>query len=530
MKRYFGWKVYVLLVIMNSGQFCHALASDLGNDSTAYFNIGSTSVKLPSGKTYATDTIGMVCSVTETGTYGGWKEKSHPARGFFYADTFEGNWCIVDPEGYEFIAMSVTSVDKGGGVSLPDDLKRHYLNSLGNWCDLSIPDIPNCPRFNFLQGFKNTSSELKNLFDQNILPVFDSEYENYCNTQAALFVSPFVNNSWVLGYFTDNELTFHKVLLDDYLALDTINDNYKASHNWMVERKGSVYTISENDRSEFRGFVASTYASAIHQGLKQHDPNHMILGPRLHASGKYNEYILRGIGPFIDIMGINFYSRWDPDVESMDLWLKEAGKPFLITEFYTKGMDTGLPNASGAGWEVYTQQDRAWFFENFALALLSHPGSVGWQWFRYIDKDGVNKGIISEDYKWYTVLLESMNKIGKDVYNLRRFLLGQSYDPVYDPECDHLSTEGISIADNCCRVFPNPAMEIIAINSLATTRNLNVSIYNSRAEKVFQHDYCDISAGSEIRIDRTSLGLNPGLYFIRLVQGEGIDLQKLILL
>lgn len=54
-----------------------------------------------------------------------------------------------------------------------------------------------------------------------------------------------------------------------------------------------------------------------------------------------------------------------------------VGKPFLITEWYVKGEDSGLPNATGAGWNVPTQDDRGIFYENFCLQLLLQPYSVG---------------------------------------------------------------------------------------------------------------------------------------------------------
>ena len=49
----------------------------------------------------------------------------------------------------------------------------------------------------------------------------------------------------------------------------------------------------------------------------------------------------------------------------MNNWGEWSGKPFLITEWYVKGEDSGLPNATGAGWNVPTQDDR-----NFLRKLL----------------------------------------------------------------------------------------------------------------------------------------------------------------
>ncbi|MFC2116786.1 T9SS type A sorting domain-containing protein [Bacteroidota bacterium] len=478
------------------------------------FSIGPKTVRIPKGS-YQADTLGPVCTTAPLSIYGGWNLNSVEPTGFFHVKEVNGAWYLIDPLGNLFISIGVTSVEKGGGIDLPGDLETFYFNNLGMWSDVSIENIPISPRFNFLQGFKNTTTARKDLFNRNILPVFDSEFKSYCDTKAATFVAPYKTNPWVLGYYSDNELVFHKLRLEDYLGLPATDSNFATVHRWMINRKGEGYSVSEADRMEFKGFVASTYASAVKLGLKKHDPNHLYIGCRLHAAAKYDKYILRGIGEHVDVNSINFYARWEPSDSDMDLWLSEAGKPFLITEFYTKARDTGLPNASGAGWEVYTQQDRADFYENFTMRLLSHPGSVGWTWFRYIDKDEVNKGVISIDYQWYTTLLESMVNIGKDVYNLRRFLLGQEPDLAGDPECFETNT---SAAEKMARadihVSPNPSRNTILITQDQSLKYTELFIFDLSGQMMLKSNMYS----SELRLDITNLP--PGIYFLRFIGAD----------
>jgi hypothetical protein len=191
----------------------------------------------------------------------------------------------------------------------------------------------------------------------------------------------------------------------------------------MINRKGSVSPVTDEDIEDFRAYVAKTYMSTVNKALKKYDPNHMNLGCRIHAAVKWDKKLVAAIGNNVDINSINFYNRWQPTTEEMDMWLEEGGVPFLISEFYTKATDSGLGNEDGAGWEVYTQQDRADHFEHMALTLLGHRGSIGWTWFRYMDKNDANKGIVDFNYNWYSVLVEAMHNISKDVYNLRLFLL-----------------------------------------------------------------------------------------------------------
>jgi len=69
----------------------------------------------------------------------------------------------------------------------------------------------------------------------------------------------------------------------------------------------------------------------------------------------------------MNIISTNHYRKWEPVQSIMKDWTKWSGKPFLITEWYTKGEDSGLPNRTGAGWNVPTQLDRGCFYQNLLL-------------------------------------------------------------------------------------------------------------------------------------------------------------------
>ena len=96
----------------------------------------------------------------------------------------------------------------------------------------------------------------------------------------------------------------------------------------------------------------------------------------------------------------------------------------MITEWYAKGMDSGMENESGWGWTVKTQSGRADYYETFTLKLLSHPACVGWHWFKYMDNDpssltadpsntNSNKGVMNNRYVPYTELLSRMKQLRK---------------------------------------------------------------------------------------------------------------------
>ena len=139
-------------------------------------------------------------------------------------------------------------------------------------------------------------------------------------------------------------------------------------------------------------------------------------------------------------------------------WEAWANKPFIITEFYTKGEDSGLLNDTGAGWLVKTQHDRGLFYENFIIKLLRSNGCVGWHWFRYQDNDpedlttdpsnrDSNKGLVKVNYDQYDDLMTICKTVNENVYSFLDYLKTNasdeeiSFQPVADTYLRLLNTE-----------------------------------------------------------------------------------------
>ena len=168
--------------------------------------------------------------------------------------------------------------------------------------------------------------------------------------------------------------------------------------------------------------------------LEKYDPNHLYLGCRFNQ-WKYelvNEEMFKVAGKYMDIISLNHYQKWEPDESAMRNWEMWSGRPFMVTEYYVKGEDSGLPNATGAGWNVRTQVERGYFFQNFTRVLIKGRACVGWHWFKYMDNDpqdtsadpsnrDSNKGIVKWNYDYWTPLIESMDKFNHNVWNLTEF-------------------------------------------------------------------------------------------------------------
>ena len=355
--------------------------------------------------------------------FGGWKKWRLESTGFFRTEKIDEYWMMVDPQGYAFFGFGLNSVRKTPKLKLPRDIRAIGFNHLASWSDESIRNIPFTPRWNFVLEFKNITPELKQSYlERDLLPVFDPRFQPFVE-QLAQKAAAYKDNPWVLGHFTDNEIPFHKTIqLKESLRLPKTNAMHIAAKQWLQKKHGrrhKLTDISEEDELQYMGFLADHYYRIVTSALRRNDPNHLILGERLHASAKYNPHIIEAVGKYSDVISINFYRNWEPRRKVLAMWREKGKKPFLITEFYAKAADSGLENVNGAGWVVPTQKERAKHFENFAMQMLGAPNCVGFQWFRFVDDEGSNKGVYNLQFEPYQQLQDSMRNISGGLYRLR---------------------------------------------------------------------------------------------------------------
>ncbi|HEX5220797.1 MAG TPA: hypothetical protein VFZ59_14605 [Verrucomicrobiae bacterium] len=407
-------------------------------------------------KFYPTRTLdqmpGDINRVTDgpTSRYGGWLAFQTNATGFFHPRKIKDRWWLVDPQGYLFLHQGVavvSTVDSPGGsaaltakfgnannwaVASTTLLRRSGFNGAGAWSDTSrLRAAPGPLVYTIIKNFLSTYSNTNG--NPGYPQVFDPTFAPFCQNYAQSFAST-QSDPYLLGYFSDNELNFPASMLTTWLELSPGNASYEEAWRWLRERYGPDATISQvttQDRNDFLGHVWARYYSVVNQAIKLRDPNHLYLGSRLFSSDKDRPEIFRAIGPHVDVISVNHYSQWTPDMERIRMWEQESGRPVIITEFYVKGEDSGMPNNTGAGWVVRTQVDRGRFYENFVLTLLESKVCVGWHWFKYADNDpdsnpdpsnvDSNKGVVSNRYDPYPDLLDRMQRFNERTYGLTKY-------------------------------------------------------------------------------------------------------------
>jgi len=263
--------------------------------------------------------------------------------------------------------------------------------------------------------------------------VFDKAFEEYCDEYAQR-LHELEDDPFLLGYFSDNEMPWQLEMLDRYLELKNSDEGYIAATAWLKGQGVNRTQITDPIREAFVEYAAEKYFGIVKQAIRKHDRNHMYLGSRFHGPALDLKPLFKAAKKHADIISINWYWEWSPSREKMENWKQWAGRPFIISEFYAKGMDSGMGNTSGAGWVVETQRDRGYFYQNFAFGLLKHSNCVGWHWHRYMDNSlgamqdpsnvDSNKGIVTSSYEPHQNLISEMAIMNADVYKSRDRMLG----------------------------------------------------------------------------------------------------------
>lgn len=469
-------KALSVFIISFFGIFALSMKSYTQQSDQDYHQVKTrANANSPDWTTYTARTIDRIPGFRftkdpEINSYGSWKVNQSKSTGYFRTEKKGDRWWIIDPEGYPFIHKGVAVFRPGNSdnqvaelnnkfgtkekwvIQESQLLKDYGFNGTGAWSDFDLMRETPAPLvytiiINPMGAYK--SDHLKKFggkyemagwqgYRYDLAMVFDPEFDSYVE-KAVAPIAKYSKDKYLLGYFSDNELPWKNDALDRHLKyLGKEEAGYIAAKNWFDNRKGksaSIEDITDEDRLAFTGFYFETYIKKIATAIKKYDPNHMYLGCRFNQEKEelQNSEMFKVAGKYADIISINHYRKWEPVQSQMANWAKWSGKPFIITEWYTKGEDSGLPNKSGAGWNVPTQQDRGYFYQNFTIELLKSKACVGWHWFTFQDNDPLNmktdpsnrdsnKGVVNSAYVPYKPLLGNMKQINDHVFELIKFL------------------------------------------------------------------------------------------------------------
>jgi hypothetical protein len=378
------------------------------------------------------------------------------ATGFYSVAEGDGVWWFIDPQGKQFFSLGVSDIGAGPSREKYDHNRpayaafQHYastdawaqhtlerlaawkFNTIGGWADESLARGP-MPYAVVL----HLGSELG--FPWN--DAFSDEFEEGIEKLVRERVRPRSSDKNLLGWFTDNEQSWYPDMLFGYhlsqpatsgarkALIDILEGQYGGDFELLEQEfevtgattfgelahSGKLKLRPEGDGRQailrFTAALAEQYYKLVHDAIRRHDPNHLILGDRY--AWHCPDVVAKAAAPYVDVISTNF--DWP---EATDGYLppgylrnlhRVTGKPVLVTEYYVAAREnrSGNKNTGGIFLTVGTQQERTAAVENRLRCLVEQPYVVGAHWFRFADEPTHGRPKDGEDYNFGLVDIQN---------------------------------------------------------------------------------------------------------------------------
>jgi hypothetical protein len=182
------------------------------------------------------------------------------------------------------------------------------------------------------------------------------------------------------------------------------------------------------DMRDYMALFHETLFKLVHDNLRLHDPNHMILGTRLQRGTFNNEQYCRILAKYTDVVSYNCYTYGIDRVflTKVQGWL--GGKPMILSEFYWDSpSDSGLP---GGVKDIGSQKERGLAYRDYVETAATLGYVVGIQWYTLLDTHytgvgfagyggwNANEGLFSVVDRPWKPMVELMAETNHDIYKV----------------------------------------------------------------------------------------------------------------
>ena len=433
----------------------------------------------------------------EWSKFGGYKQGPKlKGTGHFRVEKIDSKWWFIDPEGNLFWSSGVNSAGKFN-IATPINGRRHFFEVLP---DIEKSNFYNGNKFNFgdlilsikygssdlylnrslkrmkswgmntMGGWSNNNiiqandeqkvpytisvGTLKHKVNNKLPDVFNENWKNIVNNNIKRVSTIAKNDSFFIGFFVDNELTWYDPnnfalemfkfkkstatkskyiteLKKEFVKIDSLNKKCGSNFiSWkeFEDFKGNKFLFNLKDFNiEFYIQYCEKYFKTINEAINYHTPEKLYLGCRWHAGGRKkhrNKYNIEIASKHVDVLSFNQY------VNELDNFKfpsqNNIDKPFLISEFNFGALDAGkfYPGLGHAS----NQRNRGEKYENFIKSALNYTNCIGAHWFMWANSttagrgyegENANCGILSETDTPYYELIKYMRKINYNIYSYR---------------------------------------------------------------------------------------------------------------
>lgn len=290
-----------------------------------------------------------------------------------------------------------------------DRMQRWGFNTIGNWSNPKLVERRKYPWVNV--GPNTYAPETAPMQVPYVGHKIHDPFHSAFYTEAVRIawngIGRFRDDPMLIGNFINNEVGwdhfFYNLLLapDDqpakaelikdlvakYGTIEALNAAWGsaaksfAELRWPGEFDPQFTPQANSDLSEFRGKFADLWYNLWAKAMREVDPNHLVLGSRLHGAERFEE-VLIAAGKYCDVVSFNEYET-APDPERFAIYYKLINKPFIVGEFGHNSLDTGNLTCAVP---VQTQKDRAIGYRLYMETLAAQPWFVGAHYFQYYDE------------------------------------------------------------------------------------------------------------------------------------------------
>jgi hypothetical protein len=370
----------------------------------------------------------------------------HGKPGFWrIAQTPDGVWWFVDAHDQTEFLNGVTTVQPQ--LLSFDPARPAYASadwdgqldteSLGHWADLTASRI-HAIGFKSLGAWCNPALHCGHLpmtQDLNVwrwVPytarLFSPDWRTAADYAIKSQTEPLKNNRNLIGYYTDNELSWDdnavgaRVYFDDLPAddpnrrevlnvieqtwpnLTSFNEDWNTKLKKWDELRGlAQLPMASNaayDKLETRWLehIARAYFEMTSTLVRKHDPNHLVLGCRYR--GWMPAEVARASRGLTDAQSLNYYASDSLlDSNTFRTLNEESGQPVVISEYSFHSLDgrSGNVNHSRFPGEVRDQEARAAGYRLMTQRLARVTYVIGADWFQWMDEPPAGRRGDAED-------------------------------------------------------------------------------------------------------------------------------------